>query len=172
MELLLLPLTSLPGAAGGGGEGLPAAEHWAPRRALLLLLQDEKAGGFRGIGDRERRGVERETVGGEGIGRTGTAIVLELKIFSRCPQRARPQTGATRWPLATKGAIPSLFLCVFHRHSICGGNRNSKAGSREGKALWLGLVPATTLPYQGTSFAYVLPGFLNAKLLCILPKEK
>lgn len=78
MELLLLPLTSLPGAAGGGGEGLSVAEHRPPRRALQLLQDKEKeAGGFRGIGGSKRRGVEKETVGGEVIGRA--AIVLDLR---------------------------------------------------------------------------------------------
>jgi hypothetical protein len=86
---------------------LSAAEHRAPRRALLLLLllllqdKEKKADGFREIGGSKRRGVETETVGGEGIGRT--AIVLKLKICSRCPQRAQPQTGATRCPLCDGG---------------------------------------------------------------------
>lgn len=55
-----------------------AAEQRKPGRALLLPLQDEEGDGFRAIGGRERRGVERQTVGGEGISRTGTAIPLGL----------------------------------------------------------------------------------------------
>lgn len=79
MELLLPPLTSLPGAAEGGGEGLFAAEHRALRRALLL--QDKATDGFREIGGRKRSEAERETaVGGEGRGRA--AIVMELQVCS------------------------------------------------------------------------------------------
>jgi hypothetical protein len=84
-------LTSLPGPAGGGGERLSAAEHRAPRRALLLLQDREKeADGLREIGGSERRGVDREAVGGEGIGRT--AIVLQTAGLLELPAR----TGASR----------------------------------------------------------------------------
>ena len=56
-----------------------AAEHRAPRRALLL--QDKATDGFREIGGRKRSGAGRETVAGqEGIGRA--AIVMELQVRS------------------------------------------------------------------------------------------
>jgi hypothetical protein len=55
-----------------------------------LQDREKEDDGFREIGGSERRGVEREAVGGEGIGRT--AMALQATGLLSLPE----QTGASR----------------------------------------------------------------------------